>query len=75
MLRGRSLSPNKRATRIVSLESKVKSSSAALSMLSSQISEAGRVDPAKAGRWKTIHALGDAKDLLQYLFNIAIDAR
>ncbi|KAI3777124.1 hypothetical protein L1987_46918 [Smallanthus sonchifolius] len=40
--RGPSLSPNTRAVRIVSLESKVKSSSAALTKLSSQIQEVGR---------------------------------
>ncbi|KAI3785093.1 hypothetical protein L1987_44205 [Smallanthus sonchifolius] len=73
--RGSSLSPNTRATRIVSLESRVKSSSAALAMLSSKISEAGQGDHGSAARWKMLHALGDAKDLLQHLFGIAIDAR
>ncbi|XP_076923328.1 kinesin-like protein KIN-4A [Bidens hawaiensis] len=73
---GPSLSPNTRAVRIVSLESKVKSSSTALSKLSSQIQEAGRGhDPASAGRWKALHSLGDAKDLLQHLFSTAIEAR
>ncbi|KAI7730932.1 hypothetical protein M8C21_032489 [Ambrosia artemisiifolia] len=70
-----SLSPNSRATRIVSLESRVKSSSAALAMLSSQISEAGKGDHASVARWKMLHALGDAKDLLRHLFGIAIEAR
>ncbi|KAL9999105.1 putative plus-end-directed kinesin ATPase transcription factor bZIP family [Helianthus debilis subsp. tardiflorus] len=70
-----SLSPNTRAVRIVSLESRVKSSSAALAVLSSQISEAGKGDNASAARWKMLHALGDAKDLLQHLFGIAIEAR
>ncbi|KAJ0452730.1 putative plus-end-directed kinesin ATPase [Helianthus annuus] len=74
--RGPSLSPNTRAVRIVSLESKVKSSTEALSKLSSQIQEAGRGhDPASAGRWKALHSLGDAKELLQHLFSIAIEAR
>ncbi|KAI3760939.1 hypothetical protein L1987_51343 [Smallanthus sonchifolius] len=74
--RGPSLSPNTRAVRIVSLESKVKSSSAALTKLSSQIQEVGRGhDRASAGRWKALHSLGDAKDLLQHLFSIAIEAR
>ncbi|KAI3726307.1 hypothetical protein L1987_66104 [Smallanthus sonchifolius] len=73
--RGSSLSPNTRATRIVSLESRVKSSSAALAMLSSKISEAGQGDRSSSARWKMLHALGDAKDLLQHLFGIAIDAR
>ncbi|XP_076933873.1 kinesin-like protein KIN-4A [Bidens hawaiensis] len=73
---GPSLSPNTQAVRIVSLESKVKSSSTALSKLSSQIQEAGRGhDPASAGRWKALHSLGDAKDLLQHLFCTAIEAR
>ncbi|KAM0003775.1 putative plus-end-directed kinesin ATPase [Helianthus debilis subsp. tardiflorus] len=74
--RGPSLSPNTRAVRIVSLESKVKSSTEALSKLSSQIQEAGRGhDPTSAGRWKALHSLGDAKELLQHLFSIAIEAR
>nr|XP_043615607.1 kinesin-like protein KIN-4A [Erigeron canadensis] len=74
--RGPSLSPNTRAARIVSLESRVKSSAAALAVLSSQISEGGRgPDPASAARWKMLHSLGDAKDLLQYLFSLAIEAR
>ncbi|KAK1433090.1 hypothetical protein QVD17_09996 [Tagetes erecta] len=71
---GASLSPNSRAARIVSLESRLKSSTAALATLSSHISEAGRVDSGSAARWKMLHALGDAKDLLQHLFNVAIDA-
>ncbi|XP_076923415.1 kinesin-like protein KIN-4A [Bidens hawaiensis] len=70
-----SLSPNRRAARIVSLESRVKSSSAALAVLSSQISDAGKVNQASAARWKMLHALAEAKDLLQHLFGIAIDAR
>nr|GEV82335.1 kinesin-like protein KIN-4A [Tanacetum cinerariifolium] len=74
--RGPSLSSHARAARIVSLESRVKSSTAALSAISSQVQEAGRGhDPKSVGRWKTLHALGDAKDLLQHLFSIAIEAR
>ncbi|KAD4888192.1 hypothetical protein E3N88_20265 [Mikania micrantha] len=73
--KGPSLSPNTRAARIVSLESRIKSSSAALSMLSSQISEAGNGSHGSVARWKMLHALGDAKDLLQHLFSIAIEAK
>ncbi|KAK9067039.1 hypothetical protein SSX86_014363 [Deinandra increscens subsp. villosa] len=69
-----SLSPNSRAARIVSLESRIKSSSTALATLSSQMSEAGKGDHGSAARWKLLHALGDAKDLLQHLFNVAIEA-
>lgn len=76
LFRGPSLSSSARAARIVSLESRVKSSTAALSAISSQLQEAGRGhDPKSVGRWKTLHALGDAKDLLQHLFSIAIEAR
>ncbi|KAI3669796.1 hypothetical protein L6452_41208 [Arctium lappa] len=70
-----SLSPNSRAARIVSLESRMKSSSTALSLLSSQLSEAGRGHDLASGRWKMVYSLGDAKDLLQYLFNLATDTR
>ena len=71
----RSLSPNTRAARIVSLESRMKSSSTAISLLSSQLQEAGRGHDLASGRWKMIYSLGDAKDLLQYLFNLVTDTR
>ncbi|KAJ9562357.1 hypothetical protein OSB04_007517 [Centaurea solstitialis] len=70
-----SLSPNTRAARMTSLETKMKSSSAAISLLSSQLQEAGRGHDLASGRWKMINLLGDAKDLLQYLFNLVTDTR
>ncbi|CAI9282887.1 unnamed protein product [Lactuca saligna] len=74
--RARSLSPNAKAARIVSLESRVKSCTASLAIITSKIQEAGRGhDVASPGRWKGLVSLGDAKDLLQYLFSIVIDAR
>ncbi|KAI3768324.1 hypothetical protein L2E82_18908 [Cichorium intybus] len=74
--RGRSVSPNARAARIVSLESRMKSCSTSLTILTTQIQEAGRGnDVSSPGRWKALVSLGDAKDLLQYLFSIVIESR
>uniref|UniRef100_A0A1D1ZCR1 Chromosome-associated kinesin KIF4 n=2 Tax=Anthurium amnicola TaxID=1678845 RepID=A0A1D1ZCR1_9ARAE len=72
-----SMSPNARLARIASLENMVNVSSSTLLAMASQLSEAEERERAftSRGRWNQLRSLADAKNLLQYLFNIAADAR
>jgi len=71
------LSPNARQARIASLESMVTISSNTLVAMASQLSEAEERERAFSGRsrWNQLRSMGEAKSLLQYIFNVAADAR
>ncbi|GAV81343.1 Kinesin domain-containing protein [Cephalotus follicularis] len=75
--RASSMSPNARMARISSLENMLSISSNSLVAMASQLSEAEERDRAFAnrGRWNQLRSMGDAKNLLQYMFNALSDAR
>ena len=77
MCRASSLSPEARMSRISSLESMLNISSNSLVFMASQLSEAEERERAFAnrGRWNQLRSMGDAKNLLQYMFNSLADAR
>lgn len=72
-----SISPSARTTRIESLENMLSISSSTLVAMSTQLSAAEERDRAfnSRGRWNQIRTMGDAKNLLQHMFNVAADAR
>ncbi|GMP45351.1 hypothetical protein CsSME_00013902 [Camellia sinensis var. sinensis] len=72
-----SMSPNARMARISSLENMLSISSNSLVAMASQLSEAEERDRAfsNRGRWNQLRSMGDAKSLLQYMFNSLADAR
>ncbi|XP_044469978.1 kinesin-like protein KIN-4A isoform X1 [Mangifera indica] len=72
-----SLSPNARMARMASLENMLSMSSNALAAMASQLSEAEEREHSLIGRgrWNQIRFMADAKNLLQYMFNIAAEAR
>ncbi|OEL32324.1 Kinesin-like protein KIN-4A [Dichanthelium oligosanthes] len=76
-LRPNTLSPNATQARIASLESMVTISSNTLVAMASQLSEAEERERAFSGRsrWNQLRSMGEAKSLLQYIFNVAADAR
>ncbi|KAH9315380.1 hypothetical protein KI387_024007, partial [Taxus chinensis] len=71
------MSPNTRNARTGMLESMLNASSSTLVAMASQLSEAEERERAfiGRGRWNQLRTMGDAKSLLQYLFNIAACAR
>lgn len=71
------MSPNARSAMLASLENMVSMSSNALVAMASQLSEAEERERAftSRGRWNQLRSMGDAKNLLQYMFNVAADAR
>ncbi|XP_014504639.1 kinesin-like protein KIN-4A isoform X2 [Vigna radiata var. radiata] len=75
--RASSMSPNARMARIASLESMLSISSNSLVAMASQLSEAEERERAftNRGRWNQLRSMGEAKNLLQYLFNSVGDAR
>ncbi|KAG4934359.1 hypothetical protein JHK87_048361 [Glycine soja] len=75
--RASSMSPNARMARIASLESMLNISSNSLVAMASQLSEAEERERAftNRGRWNQLRSMGEAKNLLQYLFNSVGDAR
>ena len=77
MFRMSSMSPNARLARIATLENMLSISSNALVAMASQLSEAEERERAFTGRgrWNQLRSMGDAKNLLQYMFNAAGDAR
>ncbi|XP_057490138.1 kinesin-like protein KIN-4A [Actinidia eriantha] len=72
-----SMSPNARMARISSLENMLSISSSSLVAMASQLSEAEERERAfsNRGRWTQLRSMGDAKSLLQYMFNSLADAR
>ncbi|KAL3514457.1 hypothetical protein ACH5RR_027174 [Cinchona calisaya] len=77
LLRAASMSPNARMTRIASLENMLSISSNSLVSMGSQLSEAEERERAftSRGRWNQLRSMGDAKNLLQHMFNSLGDAR
>ncbi|KAL2520918.1 Kinesin-like protein FRA1 [Forsythia ovata] len=75
--RASSMSPNARMARIASLENMLSISSNSLVAMASQLSEAEERDRAfsSRGRWNQLRSMGDAKNLLQYMFNSLGDTR
>ncbi|TKY57847.1 Kinesin protein FRA1 [Spatholobus suberectus] len=75
--RASSMSPNARMARIASLESMLSITSNSLVAMASQLSEAEERERAftNRGRWNQLRSMGEAKNLLQYLFNSVGDAR
>lgn len=71
------MSPNARTARIASLENMLSISSNSLVAMASQLSEAEERERAfsNRGRWNQLRSMGDAKSLLQYMFNSLADAR
>ncbi|XP_021759534.1 kinesin-like protein KIN-4A [Chenopodium quinoa] len=72
-----SLSPNARMARIASLENMLSISSNSLVAMASQLSEAEERERgvSSRGRWNQLRLMGDAKCLLQYMFNSLADTR
>ncbi|XP_074264071.1 kinesin-like protein KIN-4A isoform X2 [Silene latifolia] len=72
-----SLSPSARMARIASLENMLSITSNSLVSMASQLSEAEERERAfsNRGRWNQLRSMGDAKSLLQYMFNSLADAR
>ncbi|CAN4122646.1 unnamed protein product [Withania somnifera] len=75
--RASSMSPNARMARIASLENMLGISSNSLVSMASQLSEAEERERAfsNRGHWNQLRSMGDAKSLLQYMFNSLADAR
>ncbi|CAJ2640955.1 unnamed protein product [Trifolium pratense] len=75
--RASSMSPNARMARIASLESMLSISSNSLVAMASQLSEAEERERAftNRGRWNQLRSMGEAKNLLQYMFSSVGDAR
>ncbi|MED6197786.1 Kinesin-like protein KIN-4C [Stylosanthes scabra] len=72
-----SMSPGARNSRIFALENMLSTSSTTLVTMASQLSEAEereRVFSGK-GRWNHVRTLADAKNLMNFLFNIASSSR
>ncbi|KAL5559074.1 hypothetical protein UlMin_035285 [Ulmus minor] len=72
-----SMSPNSRMARISSLENMLSITSNSLVAMASQLSEAEERERAftNRGRWTQLRSMGDAKNLLQYMFDSVADAR
>ncbi|KAL0692497.1 hypothetical protein Bca4012_059677 [Brassica carinata] len=75
--RASSLSPNARMARISTLENMLGISSNSLVAMASQLSEAEERERAftNRGRWNQLRSMGEAKSLLQYMFNSLADTR
>lgn len=72
-----SMSPGARQAKIALLESMLNASSSTLVAMASQLSEAEERERAFSGRarWQHVRSMVDAKNLLQYIFSSAVDAR
>lgn len=72
-----SMSPDVKAARIASLENMLSMSSVALKAMTTQLTEAEDRERtlSNRGRWNQLRSMGDAKNVLQYLFNATADAR
>ena len=77
VFRASSLSPNARTARISSLENMLGISSNSLVAMASQLSEAEERERAftSRGRWNQLRSMGEAKNLLQYMFNSLAETR
>nr|XP_027192618.1 kinesin-like protein KIN-4A isoform X1 [Cicer arietinum] len=72
-----SMSADAKVARIASLENMVGMSSAALKAMTSQLTEAEERERAlnNRGRWNHLRSMGEAKNVLQFLFNSTAEAR
>ncbi|RYR78759.1 hypothetical protein Ahy_A01g003617 isoform A [Arachis hypogaea] len=72
-----SMPPDVKVSRIASLENMLGMSSAALKAMALQLTEAEARERALSnrGRWNQLRSMGDAKNVLQYLFNATAEAR
>ncbi|KAF4364673.1 hypothetical protein G4B88_006883 [Cannabis sativa] len=72
-----SMSPDSRKARKESVENMLSMSSNALIAMASQLSEAEERERSMIGRgrWNQLRSMGDAKNLLQYMFNTTAEAR
>ncbi|KAL8141125.1 hypothetical protein V2J09_007146 [Rumex salicifolius] len=72
-----SMSSNTRMSRIASLENMLGISSNSLVAMASQLSEAEERERAfsSRGRWNQLRSMGDARSLMQYMFNSLAEAR
>uniref|UniRef100_A0A803NQ84 Kinesin motor domain-containing protein n=1 Tax=Cannabis sativa TaxID=3483 RepID=A0A803NQ84_CANSA len=71
------MSPGARNSRIYALENMLSSSSTTLVSMASQLSEAEERERVFSGRgrWNQVRSLADAKNLMNYLFNLASSSR
>ncbi|XP_042418953.1 kinesin-like protein KIN-4C isoform X1 [Zingiber officinale] len=71
------MSPSARTSRIFALDNMLKTSSTTLVAMASQLSEAEERERAFSGRgrWNQIRSLADAKNMMNYLFNLASTSR
>ncbi|RID72316.1 hypothetical protein BRARA_C04213 [Brassica rapa] len=71
------MSPGARNSRIFALENMLATSSNTLVSMASQLSEAEERERVFGGRgrWNQVRTLGDAKSIMNYLFNLASTAR
>ncbi|KAA8528360.1 hypothetical protein F0562_035715 [Nyssa sinensis] len=71
------MSPGARNSRIVALENMLATSSSALVSMASQLSEAEEQERAFSGRgrWNQVRSLAEAKNVMNYLFNLASSSR
>ncbi|KFK27871.1 hypothetical protein AALP_AA8G439800 [Arabis alpina] len=74
---GDTMSPGARNSRIFALENMLATSSNTLVSMASQLSEAEERERVFGGRgrWNQVRTLGDAKSIMNYLFNLASAAR
>ncbi|CAL0312843.1 unnamed protein product [Lupinus luteus] len=72
-----SMSPDEKVARIASLENMLGMSSIALKSMASQLTEAEERERTlnDRGRWNQLRSMGDAKNVLQYLFNATAETR
>ncbi|KAA8538181.1 hypothetical protein F0562_027789 [Nyssa sinensis] len=71
------MSPGARNSRIFALENMLATSSSALISMGSQLSEAEERERAFSGRgrWSQVRSLAEAKNIMNYLFNLASSSR
>jgi hypothetical protein len=71
------MSPGARNSRIFALENMLATSSSTLVSMASQLSEAEERERifSGRGRWNQIRSLADAKNIMNYLFNLASSSR
>ncbi|KAG8059471.1 hypothetical protein GUJ93_ZPchr0002g26634 [Zizania palustris] len=71
------MSPSARSSRISALENMLSSSSGAMVSMASQLSEAEERERAFSGRgrWNHVRSLSDAKNTMNYLFQLASSSR
>ncbi|KAK9072863.1 hypothetical protein SSX86_009298 [Deinandra increscens subsp. villosa] len=71
------MSPGARNSRIFALENMLATSSSTMVSMASQLSEAEERERAFSGRgrWNSVRSLADAKNIMNYLFNIASSSR